>query len=261
MKRDAKVFLSVLFLFSMIPVASRAQCYFYQSFIPPNFCTHFVGFGPFENIINNNSPFQLIATADGTGQASICTSIHPSITSLRGAGSGCTVFLVLPVTLISFTSTLNEDHSVSLNWQTAEEKNNAGFEIEHGLDGHSFSVIGFVPANDQQQGINRYTYKDFSPATGNNYYRFKQVDHDGSSTYSPIVLATRSYGKKITVSPNPATNFLEIQGDDRSSDYSIYNSNGILLLQTQQQTVDVSSLPPGLYTLKTNYSSALFIKE
>jgi len=258
--KQTKVFFYVLFL--LVSLESSAQCYFTQRFIPPNFCTDFAGFSPFENIINNNSPFQVIATANGTGLATVCTSIHPSITSLRGAGSGCVVFLVLPVTLISFTGTLNNDHSVSLNWHTAEEKNNAGFEIERSLDGHAFTSIGFVPANDFSQGINHYTYKDIFPETGKNYYRFKQIDHDGSFTYSHLVYTTNYISKKITVSPNPVTHFLEIKGDDdSSSEYLIYNSNGILLFHTPQHIIDVSSLRSGLYMIKNNDHSLLFIKE
>jgi len=263
MKQHDRVFFCLLFLFPLVSLDSKAQCFFTTTFNPPNFCTNLFGFGPNENIQNANSPFQILATAGPTGQASICTPLHPSINSLRGSTSGCTVFLlILPVNLISFTGTLNNDHSVSLNWKTTEEKNNAGFEVERSADGHSFSFIGFVsPKNEHDQGsINHYTYKDLFPPIGTHYYRFKQIDHDGSFTYSPVVVATTTVLKKIVVSPNPVTNFLDIQGENLSES-SIYTSNGTLLFHTQNPRIDVSQLPAGLYMLRNSNQSVLFIKE
>ncbi|MFH1196800.1 MAG: T9SS type A sorting domain-containing protein [bacterium] len=107
----------------------------------------------------------------------------------------------LPVELISFAARIS-DENVILNWQTATEVNNYGFEIEraanlrgledgngnHNLGG--FKLIGFVEGSGNSNSIKEYSFTDKDIISGNYSYRLKQIDIDGSFTYSGVVEVT-----------------------------------------------------------------------
>lgn len=254
-----KVFICVSIILSSITSAtpSKAQCGMFSN----NFCTVLFGFDPNENIVNLNQPHIIIATADQNGSATICPE-DPALTAVSGTGSGCVAFKVMPVTLIDFTAKNNNDQSVLLQWSTADEKNNIGFEIERSSDAVNYDSIGFVPATKAATAINYYSYKDEVVNNGRNYYRLKQIDEDGTYTYSHLTVIQNTIStKKIHVSPNPVSDILHIHGDDMSAPSLVYNSTGTLLLSTYTNQLDVSSLQPGLYFLKNNSESAIFIKE
>jgi photosystem II stability/assembly factor-like uncharacterized protein len=92
----------------------------------------------------------------------------------------------VPVELTSFTATSN-GKEVILNWSTATEINNQGFDIEKSEDNTNFNKIGFVPGFGTTTEPKCYSYSDQSVNSGTNYYRLKQVDFDGSYEYSDVV--------------------------------------------------------------------------
>jgi photosystem II stability/assembly factor-like uncharacterized protein len=92
----------------------------------------------------------------------------------------------VPVELTSFTATTN-GKEIILNWSTATELNNQGYEIERSEDNISFNKIGFVPGFGTTTEQHNYSYSDQSAISGTNYYRLKQVDYDGSYEYSDVV--------------------------------------------------------------------------
>jgi hypothetical protein len=93
---------------------------------------------------------------------------------------------IVPVELTSFTGVFI-DQKVVLNWTTATEINNQGFEIERSEDKFSFNSIGFVPGFGTTSEPKSYSYTDQTINSGIYYYRLKQIDYDGSFTYSGIV--------------------------------------------------------------------------
>jgi hypothetical protein len=76
-----------------------------------------------------------------------------------------------------------------LNWSTATEKNNMGFEIQRSSDKVSFAKVGFINGNGTTTEVKRYSFTDNSVLTAKNYYRLKQIDYNGSYHYSPVVEA------------------------------------------------------------------------
>lgn len=87
----------------------------------------------------------------------------------------------VPVELSSFNAQLvNTD--VILNWTTATELNNQGFEIEHSKDNDNFTKIGFVPGFGTTSELKSYSFKISNIESGLQYYRLKQIDFDGTST-------------------------------------------------------------------------------
>ena len=93
---------------------------------------------------------------------------------------------VLPVTLSSFTVTKGAKSAI-LNWQTAQESNNAYFAIERSKNGTDFAEIGKVNGKGNSTLAQQYAYEDFGISNGQNYYRLKQVNNDGKYTYSAVV--------------------------------------------------------------------------
>lgn len=88
----------------------------------------------------------------------------------------------LPVELSSFTSTINR-RDVTLNWATASETNNAGFDIERSSVGGQWSKVGNVNGNGTSTTPHNYSFTESNLASGKYNYRLKQVDFNGNFEY------------------------------------------------------------------------------
>jgi len=88
----------------------------------------------------------------------------------------------VPVEFTSFTATGNVD-VVNLQWITASETNNQGFEVQRS-NGSDFETIAFVEGFGTTTESQVYTYSDKSVEVGSYTYRLKQIDFDGTSSYS-----------------------------------------------------------------------------
>ncbi len=141
----------------------------------------------------------------------------------------------LPVELTSFSAKNNED-KVILNWETATEVNNYGFEVQRKNEkGKSWEEIGFIAGYGTSNIPHKYTFIDNNTYGGLKFnYRLKQIDIDGKFEYSGIltvVLTTPQKAELMQNSPNPFNPTTTIK-------YSIPNisaSSGVT-----QQLVDVS---------------------
>ncbi len=65
---------------------------------------------------------------------------------------------IIPVELTSFTASVN-DNDVNLNWVTASELNNSGFQVERKSTGE-FEAIGFVPGFGTTSETRSYSFSD-----------------------------------------------------------------------------------------------------
>jgi len=92
---------------------------------------------------------------------------------------------MIPVELSSFTAEATSE-GVKLNWSTATELNNLGFEIERSNDGVEFYTIGFIEGNGTTTEVQTYSYTD-KIESGTYSYRLKQVDFDGTYEYSNVI--------------------------------------------------------------------------
>ncbi|GAB4297831.1 MAG: hypothetical protein Kow0098_22520 [Ignavibacteriaceae bacterium] len=95
---------------------------------------------------------------------------------------------VIPVELVSFSASVNRN-TVTLNWQTATEINNQGFEIQRRetINETEWEKIGFVEGNGTTTQPQSYTFSDENLPAETYKYRLKQTDFDGSYQYSKTV--------------------------------------------------------------------------
>ena len=94
--------------------------------------------------------------------------------------------LIVPVELTSFAANVN-DGNVQLNWSTATEINNQGFEIQRKSGNTEFAKVGYVGGHGTTTEIQSYSFIDSKVASGEYTYRLKQIDFDGSFEYSDEV--------------------------------------------------------------------------
>lgn len=175
------------------------------------------GFSNANSYIARNAGSTWLSSASG---AAVGTNPYTrtlnSITSFTpfGVASGGT----LPVKLIRFTGVLSNGIT-NLNWVTASELNNKGFELQRSLNGIDFENIGFVKGVVNSNAVNKYEFNDNLSTINHQqstaiYYRLKQVDFDGSFEYSNTIVVkadnANEFGNNVTISPNPFTDGVQI---------------------------------------------------
>ena len=182
-----------------------------------------------------------------------------NIASFSQLGIGMTA-MVLPVTLLDFFAVRVNKTTVKLNWSTATEINNKGFEIQKRYENEpQFSYKDFVlskGAGGNSQVILNYIYQDINPFSGVTYYRLKQIDMDENFVYSAIkaIRGIDGAAVDVTIMPNPNRGqfTILISGANHSRQAFISNINGKKIKQflvQPQQEVNISELPAGVYVL------------
>lgn len=161
----------------------------------------------------------------------------------------------LPVSLISFNGMLLEKE-VKLNWSTASERANRGFEIlRSDAAQRKWTSIGFVPSQNVQNG--NYRFSDYTPLAGLNTYRLKQIDLDGNSTLSNIISVNVVIKSTVVKTfPNPFTDAVTVSFNDLSllkSTAVLTNATGVVvgryILTDYRTTISVQHLARGMYIL------------
>jgi hypothetical protein len=113
----------------------------------------------------------------------------------------------LPVELARFSAEAQGEHAL-LRWATASEKNNDHFDVEASADGKRFSRIGTVKGHGSTTQAQEYQLLDKNIAryaADPVYYRLRQVDTDGTASYSPVrqVRVAAPLGLAAEAWPNP----------------------------------------------------------
>ena len=93
----------------------------------------------------------------------------------------------VPVELTMFSGTYING-TIQLEWETATETNNSGFDIERRFENTSFEKIGFVAGSGSTTVETHYSFTDEKSLVGRNYYRLKQIDFSGEFTYSVEIM-------------------------------------------------------------------------
>ena len=208
-----------------------------------------------------------LESASGTGPYSVSrsgiTSLSPFAVSGENNGGA------LPIHLLEFTATANNNNAI-LNWTTASEINNAGFEILRSFNGCDFLKIGFVHGNGNSNEIKKYEFFDESPI-GNNrgviYYKLKQIDFDGKFGFSNIqyLVFNGSMDNKIVIWPNPSSGILNIDFRNRTISWvRIIDISGKTVFTKENDIfnkIDINFLNKGLYFIELSDGREIYRKK
>lgn len=175
----------------------------------------------------------------------------------------------LPVTLISFTGSLNRDVT-NLNWVTENIQNFSHFEVERSTDGNNYtSIVSKTPTGDLMTRTT-YTHSDNLASVSGTifYYRLKMVDLDGRIKYSDVILV-RKDSKSITgisINPNPvrsgASTTVRFEATEKATvNLNVIDMSGKIVLRQQNNIGEgtnsislnnLERLQPGTYILQMN---------
>jgi hypothetical protein len=138
-------------------------------------------------------------------QTGLSTQVLPTNLALTGTPIFLEGSATLPVELQDFTAVLNAEQSVDISWTTASEKDNAFFTVERSTDGQLFESLQNMPSQGDSQRPQLYEVEDPQPLPGKSYYRLKQTDIDGKSSYSRAVeiFFEPRLSLNLEVVPNP----------------------------------------------------------
>ena len=138
----------------------------------------------------------------------------------------------IPVELMSFTFSVSEN-DVTLNWNTATETNNLGFEVQRKVENGEFSAIGFINGHGTTTEPHNYTFIDENLENGSYTYRLKQVDLDGSEYfYNELNTEITYYPKEFALHQNypnpfnPSTKITFSLAADSKVSLKIFNALG-----------------------------------
>ncbi|UYZ58194.1 LamG-like jellyroll fold domain-containing protein [Hymenobacter latericus] len=179
----------------------------------------------------------------------------------------------LPVELVRFTAERTGPDAL-LRWTTAQEKNNAGFEVESSADGRGFRRIGRVAGQGTSTSRHDYQFTDANLARYASpvvYYRLRQLDTDGAAHYSGVVAlaVAPNAGVSAVAFPNPATDELlvRVAGVTQGAvDCQLFDAQGRRVLRFGQRltphyqpdlATSVQHLPAGMYVLRVTLPNAV----
>jgi DNA-binding beta-propeller fold protein YncE len=183
----------------------------------------------------------------------------------------------LPVELVAFTGR-SDRSSVVLTWSTASEQQNAGFAIQHAPKGSlagkqastgggdaGWTHVGWVEGAGTTRSAQQYTFRVDGLRPGTHRFRLKQLDLDGTTTFSPEVEVSVRPPQGVTLSapyPNPTQGMTRVDYDvprDGLVEISVHDVLGrrvqTVVAQAQPAgqhtaTIDTAQLPSGLYFVR-----------
>ncbi|RZK62990.1 MAG: T9SS type A sorting domain-containing protein [Hymenobacter sp.] len=171
----------------------------------------------------------------------------------------------LPVVLSRFVAE-RQGADVWLRWATATERNNDRFEVERSTDGQQFQQVATVRSQGTSSQATAYEHLDAQVASHQAptlYYRLRQVDRDGTFTYSPVraVAVGEPAGLRVQAYPNPfgATCTVAIEAPEAGPaalalcdalGQLVWQQNLVLTQGTQAYPLALpAQLPTGVYSL------------
>ena len=192
-----------------------------------------------------------------------CESARVPVVATVDNDPGCTP---MPVNLLTLSGRKHGAYN-QLEWSTASEANNHGFELQRSADGRTFTAITFVKTKAEAGNsttVLHYSYKDEAPLQGYNYYRLKQVDKDGAATFTNVVLIKDEKAAEVqlvSIYPNPANSAINLKvaaPKAQNAYWVITDAVGKVVMRQQVRIeagetnvrVPVSALAQGVYFMQ-----------
>lgn len=177
-----------------------------------------------------------------------------------------TVGTVLPLHWLSITGKLTDNNQPEISW-LVDENNVAEYVIEKTTDRINYSVIGSI--NSKGNGRNNYSFTGPAALQGIAYYRIKQIDADGKTSYSSITrLSATNEASSFSIYPNPVRDLVSISVAQSMlhSKLQLTDMSGRILKElivtNTAFTINISQLSTGVYFLKSsNGQTQKLVKE
>lgn len=235
----------------------------------------YVGIGQVENVVNGYFPLNYQREYEARPECYYAkSSIYgDTLMEVKDAGRfmlAVGITAILPVTINNFSGETVKTGN-RLYWSTLTEANNDGFYVERSLDGKAFHLIGKVDSKAENGTSTTellYDFLDDQPFYGSNFYRLKQQDKDGRTSYSSTIrlAVEEQVFPAITLYPNPAVSNISIGLSSSASEninIQIMDMSGRMVMQQNQRIakgenkidVNISNLQSGNYILQLNGST------
>lgn len=213
---------------------------------------------------SGSQPTTNVTTTTNVGNGgSSCIGCTPAQNAISGTGPANTGIFAgasgpLPVELLSFTGKLNGNR-VDLDWITATEINCDYFILERAIAGMGTRDIGQVDGNGNSVIERSYAFTDMNPEAGMNYYRLRQVDFNGTLSYSSWVAVEFNPAENyVSIYPNPSNGMVNIVltgYKDQEVNISITDISGRRVQELSQSvnnpefrtSFDLEAEPAGMY--------------
>ncbi len=171
------------------------------------------------------------------------------------------VGLAIPVELTAFNASVNKN-DVVLNWTTATELNNLGFEIQRSSNNEDYTSVGFINGKGTTTEMNQYSFTDKTVDAGNYKYRLMQKDFNGTYAYSQEIEVEISLPLEYSLDQNypnpfnPTTTIRFAIPEDNFVSIKLYDVLGnevITLVNEQKQAgrfemlFNASNIASGVY--------------
>jgi hypothetical protein len=190
---------------------------------------------------------------------------------MAGGTSSTVIPTPLPVRWMSITAQRTKN-DVQIHWQTATEQNNHLFEVERSTDGQIFAFVGRVePASSTSNSYSHdYVYFDAGAAESGSprlYYRVKQVDIDGTASYSTVAtVSSLPVGETIPPAyPNPMANMLHLDALPDGAKVRVTDMIGkVVYFGTAiapTLTLPTESWPKGVYSLQISVGDQALLTQ
>lgn len=183
-----------------------------------------------------------------------------------------TTFTSLPVTVSTWTATLEPGDKALLRWTAADAINFDHFIVQRSTDDETFEDAGTVAAVTADSGTTQqYSYTDQFTYNGDVYYRLAMVDHGGSTSYSTIVSLPMEKSSAIRIYPTVVTNgqlTVETPSSISQAQFQLFDMKGQKLLvkdwsefQGTQQVSIGSHLAAGAYIALLSDARSVLTKQ
>lgn len=138
--------------------------------------------------------------------------------------AACSTPIILPIELSLFEITCDNPNK-TINWSTNSERNNSYFTIEESDDALIFNPIAKIFGNGTTTIEHNYSF-DLINEVQNKYYRLKQTDFSGKSSFSETIFSSCFNPNEITIYPNPNNGIFTILGIEKESLIRIHDELG-----------------------------------
>jgi len=240
------------------------------------------------SLIYYNTTFSQSITRDANNRITAVKYITHTINYEYGSNGERTKRIIaenapsaLPVNMSSFIAQKSKTNPrmAILQWTTTSERNSKAYEVEHSANGIEFQKVGTKEAAGNTTQKTSYEFSHRNPVNGANYYRIKVVDQDSSSEYTPtrVVIFDFTKGIQISLYPNPANDYVNVQIDGITTEdkvkiyFYLLDGREVAVSKANKNTsflyrISTSNYAQGTYLVKVNinginYSAKVVIKH